>query len=351
MLTQAKRSIVGLVGAGCLLSLAAGAAHARDLTVVGWGGASTAAQTAVFFKPFMDTTGTKLIVDTWSGGIGILRTKVKGGNANWDIVQAEVDEVILGCEEGLFEKLDWSKLGGRDRFIPAAVNDCGVGSLVFSQGLAYDGDRIKDGPASWSDFWDTKRFPGKRGLRKSAKYTLEAALRADGVRGEDLYKVLATPAGVDRAFRKLDQIKPHVIWWSSPSQVPGLLASGEVAMSMGTAGRVLGANASDGKNFRFIWSASMYAVDFLVILRGSPNRDQAMNLLRFMADPDRQKLLPNHFAIGVTLKDAIPKVDPVKAALTPTHPDNLKGAYAVNAGFWVENGDQLTQRFNAWASR
>src|SRR5438045_5432713 len=114
-----------------LAGLSLATAEARDLTVVGWGGASTAGQETVFYKPFTAKTGIKLVVDTWSGGIGILRTKVKGGNANWDVVQAEVDEVILGCEEGLFERIDWTKLGGRDKFIDAAYSDCGVGNLVF----------------------------------------------------------------------------------------------------------------------------------------------------------------------------------------------------------------------------
>ena len=36
-------------------------------------------------------------------------------------------------------------------------------------------------PKSWADFWDVKKFPGTRGLRRSAKYTLEIALLADGV--------------------------------------------------------------------------------------------------------------------------------------------------------------------------
>jgi putative spermidine/putrescine transport system substrate-binding protein len=334
------------------IAVASSYATARDLTVVGWGGASTAAQEIVFYKPFTAKTGDKLTVDTWSGGIGILRTKVKGGNANWDVVQAEVDEVILGCEEGLFEKIDWSKMGGRDKFIDAAYNDCGVGNLVFSQGLGYDGGRYPTGgPSSWADFWDVQKFPGKRGLRKTAKYTLEAALLASGVPGDQVYKVLRTPAGVDQAFKKLDELRPNIIWWSSPSQVPGLLASGEVVMSMGTAGRLLGANIQDGKNFKFVWSASMYAVDFYVVLKGTPNKDEAMQLVAFMSQADTQKLLPNYFAIGVTNKDAIKGVDPQKAVFTPTYPENMKGALALDAAFWVENGDQLSQRFNAWAAK
>ncbi|MEL6078769.1 extracellular solute-binding protein, partial [Stenotrophomonas maltophilia] len=79
-------------------------------------------------------------------------------------------------------------------------------------------DKLKAPPGSWADFWDTKQFPGKRGLRKGAKYTLEFALMADGVPRDQVYQVLRQPGGVDRAFRKLDQIKTQIQWWESGAQ-------------------------------------------------------------------------------------------------------------------------------------
>src|SRR5438445_807411 len=231
-------TIIGIVALMVLFGTCAGA---RDLTVTAWGGASQAAAQKVYFKPFVDKTGIKLQEDSWSGGIGVLRTKVQGGNASWDVVQVEVDELILGCEEGLFEKLDWSRLGGKDKFLAPAVSDCGVGAVVWANALGYDGDRLQDGPKSWADSWDVKKFPGKRGMRKGAKYTLEIALLADGVKPQDVYKVLGTSAGADRAFKKLDELKPSIIWWTNVSQVPDMLASGEVTMSVITAARLLAA--------------------------------------------------------------------------------------------------------------
>ena len=113
---------------------------ARDLTVVSWGGAYQDGQKEVFFKPF-NAAGTKLLDESWDGGLGVLRTKIKGGNNNWDVVQVESDELLIGCEEGLYEKLDWAKLGGKDKYLADAVNDCGVGAIVYSFVLAYDGER------------------------------------------------------------------------------------------------------------------------------------------------------------------------------------------------------------------
>lgn len=344
-------SLIGTSTLAALVAFAVVSAEARDLTVTAWGGASQAAAQRAYFKPFTEKTGIKLQEDSWSGGIGVLRTKVLGGNASWDVVQVEIDDLILGCEEGLFEKVDWAGLGGKDKFIDAAVHDCGVGAVVWANALGYDGDRLKESPTSWRDFWDTTKFPGKRGMRKTAKYTLEIALLADGVPPAEVYKVLATPAGVDRAFRKLDQLKSNIVWWTNVSQVPELLASGELIMSVGTPGRLLGANKNDKKNFKIVWDGNLYSIDYWVILKGTPNKEQAARFLTFATRPENQKNLPSYIPLGVTNKEAIALADQKSLADTPTNPDNIKNAANVNAAFWVENADQLNQRFNAWAAR
>lgn len=90
-----------------------------------------------------------------------------------------------------------------------------MGGIVWSVALTYDGNKLTGDnvPKSWADFWDVEKFPGKRGLRKGAKYALEVALLADGVAPDELYDVLGTPEGVDRAFAKLDELRPNLIWW------------------------------------------------------------------------------------------------------------------------------------------
>ena len=110
--TTMKRSLFTTLAAAAALALAGSAAHAQhDLTVVSWGGAYQDGQKEVFFKPF-NATGTKLVDESWDGGLGVLRTKIKGGNNNWDVVQVEADELEVGCDEGLYEKLDVAKIGG-----------------------------------------------------------------------------------------------------------------------------------------------------------------------------------------------------------------------------------------------
>jgi putative spermidine/putrescine transport system substrate-binding protein len=72
------------------------AAHARDLTVVSWGGALQAAQKKVYFEPFKKASSIPMNDESWDGGIGVLRAKVEGGAATWDVVQVESEELAVG---------------------------------------------------------------------------------------------------------------------------------------------------------------------------------------------------------------------------------------------------------------
>ena len=247
--------------------------------------------------------------------------------------------------------MDWSALGGKDKFIPAAVHECGVGAIVWTTLLTYDGARLKDGPKSWADFWNTDKFPGKRGLRRGPKYTLEFALMADGVEPSQVYQTLGTDAGVDRAFKKLDQLKSSLVWWEAGAQPQQLLASGEVVMTSAYNARIAAANKSDNRNFKIVWPGGVYAVDSWVILRDSPNKESGMDLIAFMSDPNNQKNLPPKVPYGVTNKAATALIDPAVLPNMPTEPGNLAAGLELNTEFWVANIERLTERFNAWVGQ
>ena len=338
-----------LVAAVAALAVA-GSASARDLTVVSWGGAYQDAQKKAYFEP-LQKSGLKMTDESWDGGIGVLRTKVQAGNANWDVVQVESEELVLGCDEGLYEKMDFSKIGGKDQYLPTAINECGVGAIVYDFILAYDGDKLKDGPKSWKDFWDTKKFPGKRGLRQGAKTNLEFALMADGVAPADVYKVLKTDAGVERAFKKLDEIRGDLIFWKAGAQPPQLLASGEVVMTSAYNGRISAANEKDKKNFKISWDGALYTIDSWVILKGSPNKDSAYKFLDFVGKAENQAKLPEFITYGVTNKAATAQIDPKLLSNLPTASENIEDAVELNASFWLENIDNLNERFNKWAAQ
>lgn len=329
-----------------------GIAVARDLTVVSAGGVFQDAQRAVYFDPFRKETSIPLAEDSWDGGIGVLRTKVGAGEANnWDVVEVEAEEEALGCEEGLFETIDPATVGGVDRYIAGSVTECGVPANVFSIVLAYDGAVFKDGPKSWADVWDTKKYPGKRAFRNGPKFTLEAALMADGVAPAEVYKTLRTPEGVDRAFKKLDELKPNIVWWSSGNQPMQLLGSGEVAMTTSYNGRIRGANAENKRDFKIMWPGNILNIDSWVILKGSPNKENAVKLLEYLGRTDRQVEWPAKLGYGVGSVAAQAALPADVATTLPTSPEHIAAGITVDANFWVQNIDALNERFAAWAAK
>lgn len=343
-------AVIAVLSGAALLTLA-GPASARDLTVVSWGGSYQDGQKIAIFDPFKAKFGIKMIDEPWDGGVGVLRAKVQGGNADWDVVQVESEELAIGCEEGLFEKLDYAKIGGKDAYMPAAVNPCGVGAIVWSFVLGYDGDKLKDGPKGWADFFDTKKFPGKRALRQGPKGNLEFALIADGVAPADVYKVLATDEGVERAFKKLDGIKNDLIFWKAGAQPPQLLASGEVVMTSAYNARLTAANERDKKNFQIVWNGSLNTIDSWVILKGSPNLAQAYEFLNFAGQASVQRDMTKYVSYGFTNKKSMEGVSPARLAVLPTAPENMVNTQVIDDEFWLENLDRLNERFNKWAAR
>src|SRR3979411_2346137 len=341
---------------GCAATVAAGVvlattAQARDLAVVSWGGAYQDAQKKVYFEPFKKATGVPMNDESWDGGIGVLRAKVQGGAATWDVVQVESEELAVGCEEGLFEKIEYSKIGGEAAYLPPPVIPCGAGAIVYDFVLGYDKDKLKDGPKSWADFFHTKKYPGKRSLRQGPKTTLEIALIADGVAPKDVYKVLATDEGIERAFKKLDTIKRYSRWWKAGAQPPQLLASGEVAMTSFYNGRIDTANKNEKKNFGMVWDGALYTLDSWVILKGSPNKDAAYKFLDLVGNAENHAKLSENIAYGTSNKGAPALIPPAVLKDLPTAPDNIKNAVEINVAFWLENIDRLTERFNKWAAK
>ncbi len=342
-----KRSI--LVAA--VAALFALPALAQQLTVVNFGGANGNAQKKAYYEPFEKSTGVKVVPVEYNGEQAKVKAMVEAKNVTWDIVELESPDVGRGCDEGLFEKLDYAKIGNKADFAPkAAVTDCGVGIFVWSTVMAYNADKVKDAPKTWADFWDVKKVPGKRGLRKGARYNLEFALLADGVKAEDVYKVLATKDGADRAFKKLTELKPSIQWWEAGAQPPQFLVAGDVVMSTAYNGRIDAAQR-EGKNLKVTWTGQIYDLEYFGIVKGSPNRDNAYKFLALALGADGQAEYAKNIAYGPTNTKALAKLDAKVLGNLPTAPANTQGAVEFNIKFWADQGEALEKRFASWATQ
>ena len=355
-----------LLLAGTTLALGASSAfagsHTGSITAVSWGGAYTKSQIEAYHKPWNAETGNTVVSEDYSGGLAEIKTQVETGSVTWDVVDVELSDAIRGCDEGLFEEIDHSVLPAAldgtsavDDFIDGALHDCAVGNIVWSTLIAFDKTKYANEPTTMADFFNIDKFPGKRGMRKSPKAMLEMALMGDGVPAEEVYDLLNTDEGLDRAFAKLDTIKDHVVWWEAGAQPPQLLADGEVSMTIVWNGRIFNAIAAEGQPFGLVWDGQIWDLDLFVIPKGSPNKDLAMEFIKFstgtkpLADqaswipygPLRASSLP---LIGTFHEDdSINMIDHM-----PTTEKALTNALQNDFEFWADNAYELNERFNAW---
>lgn len=337
-----------LVAAAIVASLPVMAQN--TLTVVNFGGANGAAQKKAYFDPFEKSGAGKVVAVEYNGEQAKIKAMVEAKKVTWDVVEVESPDINRGCDEGLFEKLDWSKVGNKADFQKAAVHECGVGTFVWSTVMAYNADKIKNAPTSWADFWDVKKYPGKRGMRKGARYNLEFALMADGVKPADVYKVLATKAGADRAFAKMTALKPNIQWWEAGAQPPQFLVAGDVAMTTAYNGRIDAAQR-EGKNLQISWTGGIYDLDYWVMPKGTPNKDLAHKFIALASSPKAQAEYAKNISYGPTNKKALALLDAKVLNLLPTSAANSKNALQFNIGFWSDQGEALEKRFAAWAAQ
>ncbi len=333
----------------CALLGVTAPAWAEYVTVISFGGANKEAQETAFYKPFKSATGNRVVHGSYNGDLAKLKRMVEISHVSWDVVEVEAPELARGCEEGLFEKLDMAKVGDPADFVPGAVQPCGVGIFVWTTLLAYNPGKVAGSPQGWADFWDVKKFPGKRGLRWGAKYSLEFALMADGVAPKDVYGVLATKEGQDRAFKKLDEIKSSIQWWEAGAQPPQYLASGDVVMSSAYNGRI--AAVQKESNLKVVWNGGIYDFDAWAIPKGAKKREETLKFIAFSVQPQQQKTYSENIAYGPANKQAVPLLDKALLKDMPTTPENIQNQVAMDVTFWADYGEQLEQRFNAWAAR
>lgn len=345
---QLRRMITGSAAVVLAAGLSCAAARAETITIPNFGGAFETAASKAWFDPFTKATGIHIAKEEYDGGLAKLRAMVTAKDTIWDVMDLESDDAILGCDEGLLEKLPASVIKDRSDFIKGAVLPCAVSSMVWSTVYAYDTTKFKTAPKTIADFFNLKEFPGKRGVRKSPKAILEWALMADGVPAKDVYKVLATPAGQDQAFKKLDTIKSAIVWWEAGAQAPQLLADGAVSMTMAYNGRIYDAQHNDKKPFKIVWDGQIYDFEYWGIPTGTKHKAAAEKFVTFATDPSRIADLSRYIAYAPPRKSAIAKIDPDTLPNMPTAPANFTNGLQIDPNFWADNLDVLNKRFQSW---
>ncbi|HWL83809.1 MAG TPA: ABC transporter substrate-binding protein [Roseomonas sp.] len=307
------------------------------------GGAMASSMRRSYFADFEREHGIR-VVETSPVDFGKLRAMVNSGNPEWTVTEIGGQDAARAKELNLLEPIDTSIVDLSRYPAIGRQSHIFVGS-AYSTVLGYRSDVFKDDshPKGWADFWDVRRFPGARSLRNHPVDNLEFALLADGVPMDKLY-----PLDMDRAFRKLDEIRPHItVWWSTGAQPAQMLIDKEVVLATGWNGRffeLAKKNAPVGSEF----TGGSLKSSAWGIPRGTRQAYWGQQFLQTMTKPQLQAIYATELSYAGLHPDTVNYVAEEIRPLLPTAPDNLKKQFWLDVAWWTENAAAAQERWNRW---
>ena len=317
-----------------------------EVVITHWGGASAEAMREYFFNSFEEETGIQVIEDTLPLPAQV-KAQVDTNSVEWDIVAAGLDYIEqLNAEGEYYDPIPYDELTPAyvEGLVDESVLEHGVGAYFFSWVIANRTDAFDgDGPQTWAEFWDVEAFPGARSFTGTPIAGTEAALLADGVPRDELY-----PLDFDRAFAKMDELKPHVrSFWESGTEAPQMLANEEITSAIVYHSRIPALQA-EGVPIDFDYVDGILAQDLWSLVHGSPNRENAILLLDWMLDPERQADFARAVYNGPTNADAFDYLSEEEARNLPSHPDNIKTQAVYDAAWWAPHQADIRERYSEW---
>ena len=322
-------------------------ADGHSVMFASWGGSFQDALRTTMLTPAAEKLGIEVEEDT-TNGIQDVRSQISAGAVSWDVTEQELSVCETLKQEDSLEPLDYSLINSAG-IPPELVNSHYVGLLAFTKVISYRQDKFGDnGPQSWADFWDVEKFPGKRGMHGKVNYNLEAALMADGVAKSEIYNVLSTKKGQERAWAKLAEIVPHVtVWYRGGSQSAQILRDGEVDVVHMGHNRVESV-ANSGVDVAYTFQDGTMDVDCLLVPKGAPNYANAMKLINSVLSASSQATLAKTMPLGPVNKYAFDAgvLSIEQAKNVNTHPDNYDKQLLVDPNFYIGQLDVLTERFD-----
>jgi len=336
--------------------------HSRPapiLTVMTWPGAYGRAQNSAQMRPYGAEKDVDVRLSLWEGEMAQVREMVKTRQYKADVIDFELPAAVQACQQGLLEKIDPGFLppgadgtpAARD-FVTGAIGPCWVGSMVYAQVMIFS-PGLKQTPQTLADFFDTKKFRGRRALnRANAKFNLEMALLADGVQPGEIYEVLNMPEGLDRAFAKLKIL--HPIWAHDSADAMRWVRNGQAIMAT-----ALNGDVRNEKDFTpgVIWDHQLYEMDVFAIPAGNPNKELALDFIAFATGSDALAGVANWVGYGPARRSAIalvktnPELGTEMRPLLPTTPENFRHAFAVDDAWWLSHGPAVASRWREFVSQ
>jgi spermidine/putrescine-binding protein len=301
-----------------------------------------------FYRRFERETGIRVrsvpieLPDQWARAVAGART----GNVPFDIVTATPPDLVQ--HRDILQPLDCDGMVGvRENALPGACFPHGLmrtgGGMTVVWSKRAFGNRMMEG---WADFFDVQKFPGPRALPDTGDrewWVPVAALLADGVAREALF-----PLDLDRAYRRLTALKPHVTaWWKSGDQIMQLMRSGEVVATMSYSSRSVPL-AKTGE-FDFTWNQAIRDVGNWAVLRNGPNTANAIRFLDFFVrNPEEHVVFGSKVSFDSNNRHAAALVPEAERRFRSSMPDNWARMVIADNDWIAANRERMRERWLSW---
>lgn len=310
-----------------------------SVVVADYGGPTHDARASAFFEPFTTDTGVEVTSADYTDAIA--NAQLDGEAGDYDLIQTSTD-TLLKYKDNLEElPADVPRLDN----IPEDIQDYAVGAFTIGITQGWLTDTFSNGgPQNWADFFDTEKFPGKRawpGSAGSYDASFEIALLADGVAPADLY-----PIDFDRAVKKLNELKPDMVFYSSYPEVQQLLSSGTASIAVSVTGQFTALQKA-GLDVTVQWNQAFLSPNFFVIPKTAKNKDNAYALATAMANPDEEKSFTTTTNYGPGLKATFDLLDADTVANLPNAPEHTD-AISFDEQYRSDNLDTYVSTYTDW---
>ena len=386
---QMKRKVTALVMAAIMAASlaacggsassegAAESAEAADAAAETEEAAEAAEESADAGEAAKDFSGESLVVGVWGGtwkeafdeacvkpfeekyGVTIEEEEM-GDNVVAEVI-AQVEQDIEGIDlaagvgasdfgaylgtKGAVKELDYSRMPNSAPLDDLAKTKYAVGMYICAEAWVYDKEAFPNNPVGSEGFFDTSNT-GDRSIRSwVGSGILEQALLADGVAYEDLY-----PIDLDRAFAKLDTIKPYITkYWSSGAEIYQSILDKEVV-----AGEFWFSHANrairDGANAYVSYQDAAKFADSFAMTANTKHEDLAYEFMNFCLDPEVQANFSKLVGYAPINKEALPYLDEAtqEEISCMYQPYEEGGTFWADTDYWGENYESVSERYELW---
>jgi len=303
-----------------------------------------------FYRRFEQEAGIRVrsvpieLPDQWARA----RAGQRSGNIPFDVVTATPPDLIQHAD--ILQPIDCNTPAMAANALPNGCFPTGIIRTAGGMTLSWSKKAFPNGgPASWADFFDMQRFPGPRALPDTGDrewWVPVAALLADGVERDKLF-----PMDLDRAYRKLDTIKPHVAaWWKSGDNSMQILRGGDAVMTMLYSSRSVPLTKEG--DFDFTWNQAIRDVGNWAVLKGGPNTQNALRFIDFFVqNPQEHLAFSGKVSFDSNNRETANLVPQAERRYRASWPENWDRLIIADYEWVAANRNAMRERWVTWLTR